>query len=73
MPYEIIDSKELARRWHLPETWVRDYVRARASDAIPHVRLGRYVRFEWGSPTLEEWWARHRASNRRKGGESERK
>lgn len=70
MSYEIIDSGELAKRWHLPETWVRDYVRTRKPDPIPHVKLGRYVRFEWGSPQLGDWWARHRISNSRNGGES---
>jgi hypothetical protein len=53
--YEFIDSKELARRWCLPESWIRDQVRKRASDPLPHVRFGKYVRFRWGSPELEAW------------------
>lgn len=57
---EIIDSKELAKRLRLPESWVRDRVRARSDDPLPHVKVGRYVRFEWGSPDLVEWWARHK-------------
>lgn len=52
---EIIDSKELASRLNLPETWVRDQVRRRAKDPIPHLRFGKYVRFAWGSPELTEW------------------
>lgn len=57
--YEIIDSKELARRWCLPESWIRDQVRARAAaDPLPHVRFGRYIRFLWGSPELEAWLRR---------------
>jgi hypothetical protein len=47
---EIIDSEELAKRWSVPESWVRDQVRRRAQDPLPHVRLGKYIRFEWGSP-----------------------
>lgn len=43
---EIIDSKELASRWRLPESWVRDRVRTRSDDPLPHVKVGRYVRFE---------------------------
>jgi hypothetical protein len=54
---EIIDCTELARRWSLPVTWVRDHVRARAKDPIPHLRFGKYVRFRWGSPELDEWLA----------------
>jgi hypothetical protein len=65
---EIIDSKELASRWRLPESWVRDRVRARSDDPLPHVKVGRYVRFEWGSPELIEWWARHRISKQGRNG-----
>lgn len=52
---EFIDSKELARRWQLPETWIRDQVRTRATDPLPHVRFGKYVRFRWNSPELTQW------------------
>ena len=53
---EIIDSKELALRLRVPESWVRDRVRARSDDRLPYVKIGRYVRFEWGSQELVEWW-----------------
>jgi hypothetical protein len=65
---EIIDSQELARRLCVPESWVRDRVRARSEDPLPHVKIGRYVRFEWGSPDLVEWWSRHRVSKQGKNG-----
>jgi hypothetical protein len=52
---EFITSEQLAERWNLPVSWVRDQVRARAEDPLPHVRFGKYVRFRWGSPELEEW------------------
>lgn len=59
---ELIDSAELAARWRVPESWIRNHTRARTpkEERIPCVRLGRYVRFEWGSPRLEEWLARKR-------------
>lgn len=59
---EIIDAPELAKRWNVPESWVRSKVRARTAtkEQIPHLQLGRYVRFEWGSSALEMWLARHR-------------
>jgi hypothetical protein len=57
---EVIDSRELARRWSLPESWIRDQVRRRSTDRIPHVRFGKYVRFEWGCPDLTEWFSRRR-------------
>ena len=65
---EVIDSKELARRFRLPESWVRDRVRSRTDDPLPHVKFGRYVRFEWGSRELVEWWARHRVSKQGRNG-----
>ena len=53
--FEIINSKELARRWCVPESWIRDQTRSRAEDPLPCLRFGKYVRFEWGHPKLEEW------------------
>jgi hypothetical protein len=52
---EFLDSAEFAARLNVPESWVRDQVRSRALNPIPHVRLGKYVRFRWGSPELEIW------------------
>src|SRR6202030_3492736 len=53
--YEFLDCKELASRWGLPESWIREQVRSRAPDPLPHVRFGKYVRFRWASPELEGW------------------
>lgn len=61
--YEFITSKELAARWNLPESWVREQVRTRSTDPIPHIRFGKYVRFRWGSPELEEWAKRRIVSS----------
>ena len=61
-PFELIDSAELAERLKVPESWVRNRTRERTpkEERIPCVRFGRYVRFEWGSPRLQEWLAKHR-------------
>lgn len=56
--FEILNAGQLAERLNLPESWVREMTRSRASDAIPHLRFGRYVRFQWGAPALGEWIAR---------------
>jgi hypothetical protein len=61
--YEFLDSKELAVRWNLPESWVRDQVRNRSADPLPHVRFGKYVRFRWESPELEDWARRRIVSS----------
>jgi hypothetical protein len=55
----LIDSAELARRLQVPESWVRNRTRVRTpkEERIPCIRLGRYVRFEWGSNQLKVWLA----------------
>jgi hypothetical protein len=57
----LIDAPELAHHWRVPVSWVRDKTRSRTAreDRIPHVRLGRYVRFRWPSPELDAWLERH--------------
>ncbi len=64
--YQFIDSKELALRLNLPESWVREQVRTPAPDPNPQNRLGKYVRIRWGSPELEAWaeWRIVSSSNR---------
>jgi hypothetical protein len=56
--YESLDSQQLAERLNLPESWIRDQVRSRAEDPMPHAQFGKYVRFLWGSPELEAWLRR---------------
>jgi hypothetical protein len=58
--FEVIDAGELAKRWRIPKTWILEQTRSRASEPIPCVRLGRYVRFEWESPALLKWWEQRR-------------
>src|ERR1700722_4017848 len=53
--YEFIDRPKLSRRLTVPASWIRDQVRGRSEDPLPHVNLGKYVRFLWGSPALELW------------------
>lgn len=59
---ELIDAVELAARWRVPTSWVRNRTRGRTprEERIPCVRLGRYVRFEWGSARLSEWLEKNR-------------
>ena len=60
--FEVIDSVELATRWQVPESWIRNHTRARVpkEGRIPCLRFGRYVRFEWGSPRLAAWLEKQR-------------
>ncbi len=43
MTGRLVDAAEIAGRLGVPKSWVLESAR---SGAIPHVRLGRYVRFD---------------------------
>jgi len=62
---DLIDAAELAARWNVPESWIRNHTRARTPKAerIPCIRLGRYIRFQYRSPALEAWLDAHRDSS----------
>lgn len=47
----LLDAKAAAAQLGVPASWVLAEARA---DRIPHVRLGKYVRFE--AHELETWW-----------------
>ena len=45
---ELITVQELAKRLKVPVSWV--YQRTRlGQEAIPHVKMGKYVRFDWAA------------------------
>jgi excisionase family DNA binding protein len=50
-PRLLIDASAAAELLGVPSSWVLAQARG---DRIPHVRLGRYVRFDPGE--LEVWW-----------------
>lgn len=50
-PAPLLDAREAGRLLNVPSTWVLAEARA---DRIPHIRLGRYVRFD--AAELCEWW-----------------
>lgn len=60
LSFEVVNAAELGRRWGIPKSWIMEQTRNRATDPIPCVRLGRYVRFEWNSPALLRWWQKRR-------------
>ena len=62
--FEVLTAEELAERWRVPPSWIREQCRSRCLDPIPHVCLGRYVRFSWGSPELNQWWNRRQSRSK---------
>jgi hypothetical protein len=63
--YTVMDAGELAAAWRVPKSWILEQTRSRCADPIPHVRLGRYVRFQFGEPALVEWFQRRRVGGKR--------
>ena len=58
---DLLTPAELADRLRVPVSWIREGTRSRnlvGNDPIPHLRLGRYIRFQWGSPELDAWLRR---------------
>jgi len=47
----LLDAAQAGELLGVPKSWVLAEARA---DRIPHVRLGRYVRFD--PEQLERWW-----------------
>jgi len=51
----LLDAKGASELLNVPASWVAAEARA---GRIPHVRLGRYVRFE--PDALRDWWRERR-------------
>lgn len=58
--YEILTLAEIAERLRVRPNTIREFLRSRCPDPIPHLRMGRKPLFEWGSPWLEAWICRRR-------------
>jgi excisionase family DNA binding protein len=61
-PGALLDARQAGELLNVPPSWVLAEARA---DRIPHVRLGRYVRFD--ARELAGWW-RARARGPARGG-----
>ena len=44
---ELITVQELAKKLKVPVSWVYQRTRLLGQEAIPHVKMGKYVRFDW--------------------------
>jgi excisionase family DNA binding protein len=64
-PAPLLDATGVADLLGVPKTWVLAEARA---DRIPHIRLGRYVRFE--PSELEAWWRNSRSRGPRQTGKA---
>ena len=59
---EIMTSKQVAERLQVKPSWVYEQTRERAGirnlDPFPHIKLGRYLRFDWAD--VLQWVERHK-------------
>jgi predicted DNA-binding transcriptional regulator AlpA len=51
----LITAAQVAKKLGVPESWVREHCRGRCEKQLPHVRLGKYVRFI--DSKIDEWIA----------------
>ena len=43
---DLMTVAEIARVLHVPVSWVYERTRRRGKERIPHIKLGKYLRFE---------------------------
>ena len=43
---DLMTIAEIARVLHVPVSWVYERTRRRGKEQIPHIKLGKYLRFE---------------------------
>ncbi len=61
MSERLFTAAEVAERLSVPESWVRSESR---ENRLPHLRLGRYVRYDWEAVGI--WLEEQRAGQWRK-------
>ena len=57
---QLLTVHEVAHLLHVPTSWVYEHTRRRNSDQLPHVKLGKYLRFE--EATLTDFIQRQRCA-----------
>lgn len=57
---DLMDVAETARMLRVPISWVYDRTRRRGKERIPHLKLGKYLRFE--TTAVREWLNGQRAA-----------
>lgn len=42
---ELLSVEELAQLLKVPKSWIYDHARKKGKDRLPHLKLGKYLRF----------------------------
>ncbi|NLJ28044.1 MAG: helix-turn-helix domain-containing protein [Deltaproteobacteria bacterium] len=56
MQERLLDIDDLAERLKVNKSWIYAQTRKKNEDAIPHIKLGKYLRFEEGR--VKSWYRR---------------
>jgi hypothetical protein len=59
----LLTPEDVARKFQVPVTWVYACVRGRTKHVMPHVKIGRYLRFE--EDAVQDFMAANRRGYRR--------
>jgi excisionase family DNA binding protein len=57
----LLTAEEVAEMLQVPRSWVYERTRRRGLERLPHIKLGKYVRFEEGA--VQEYLERLKAGN----------
>ena len=58
MPEELLTVEEVAEILKVPKSWVYGRTRRRGAERLPHIKLGKYLRFD--EVAIRDWlrkWA----------------
>jgi len=50
---ELLTVSEIASALKVPVSWVYERTRRSGGDRIPHIKLGKYLRFRWAA--VRQW------------------
>lgn len=56
---KFLKAEELGELFGVRTRWIYDNVMPNSSDPIPHIRLGKYIRFNPDCPKFKAWLERH--------------
>jgi predicted DNA-binding transcriptional regulator AlpA len=58
----LLTPDQVAEMWQLPRSWIYERTRRRGAEQLPHIKLGKYLRFEEGA--VREFLERQKVSVR---------
>jgi excisionase family DNA binding protein len=58
MNEELLTVEELADRLKVPASWIYQRTRCRSRDRLPHIKIGKYLRFE--EKAVQAWLEQRR-------------